>query len=124
MQATTSILNAIINTEALAKSAMVVGAANAHRSYLADFHFADVSAVVVSCSGDVSCCHSPTYSLKPMSVNSDDSMQGQFGFKQSAIGQATKTHLPRQSMRSWQERRHQLPSALWATLILNRALCG
>lgn len=115
MQAIHSIQNAMINASAGIQAALVVDAANAHRTYLPSFTSSRVVAPVVQRPKLGSPCSKPS----PSGLSdSKQSLMRREGTGQERGGSPR----PR---RTWRlDASHQLPGTAWAMLVLNRSMCG
>jgi hypothetical protein len=111
MQAINRIQNAMINANAAVQGAMVVNGANAHRAY-PSFKPCDTSPVS-------KCPGTPSSSLTSQTVVLSQRRRG-LGLPE--LGRLTTGPVGKM----WRQDSHQhlMPATLWATLVVNRELCG
>ena len=117
MQAINRIQNAMINANAGNRGAMGVDSANAHRAYLSlkpcdPFKVCDPSPVS-KCPGQVS----GSQVIQPIERVQRRSWLERLETDRLVYGASG-------SMWGPEGHHHQMPAMLWATLVLNRTLCG
>lgn len=113
MQAINGIQNAMINTNAGANAALVVDAANAHRTYLRDERTCDP--VPMRPDFGVMCSMSNSTSTSDLKQRSETGTNG------TDVGNGPGTLC---TCKTWRFDNRHLPGAAWAMLVLNRSLCG
>jgi hypothetical protein len=111
MQAINRIQNAIIDANAVIQGALVVDSANAHRAY-PSFTPCDTT-TVSKCPGKRS-----RSSMCPTRMRS----QERLGLALKERGRLT--YGPAGGMWRHDSHHNQMPATIWATLVLNRQLCG